>query len=129
MAKAYLTHSFHCCAFKFPAQHDPLSHERFIKVIEEFKNDCKAKGFNPHAGDTKKAINNNVIGQKWKRHSHNLIDLTQADNSSRVIVASSYFDDLQDVADYEMEGFGGKFHAPINNNHDVEAMCGNITIQ
>ena len=121
MAKAYLTHSFHCCAFKFPAQHDPLSHERFIKVIEEFKNDCKAKGYNSHASD--------INARKRKRHSNSMIDMTPNSNASKTVVVSNFFDDLQEIADYEMEGFGGIFHAPINNNHDVEAMCGNITIQ
>lgn len=127
MAKAFLTHSFHCCAFKFPAQHDPLSHERFIKVIEEFKNDCKAKGYNSHAGDIN-AINNN-FARKKKRHSHNMIDMTPNSNASKTVHVTNFFDNLHEIADYEMEGFEGTFHAPINNNHDVEAMCGNITIQ
>lgn len=134
MAKAFLTHSFHCCAFKFPAQHDPLSHERFVKVIEEFKNDCKAKGY-PQAGDIKRAITNNfdsskVYARKLKR-SHGLIDLLKSNNNSKMMLASSFYDDAQSTFDYEIEGFDGVFHAPIvvNNNHDIEAMCGNITIQ
>lgn len=122
MAKAFLTHSFHCCAFKFPEQHDPLSHEKFLKVIDEFKNDCKSKGYH-QVGDIK-----NV--RKLKR-SHDLIDLIHANNNTKMTLASTFYDDSQGIMDYEIEGFDGVFHAPIvvNNNQDIEALCGNITIQ
>lgn len=37
---AYLTHSFHCCAFKFPKQHDPELHKKKLKWIEEQQANC-----------------------------------------------------------------------------------------
>lgn len=37
---AYLTHSFHCCAFKFPKQHNPELHKKKIKWIEEQQTSC-----------------------------------------------------------------------------------------
>uniref|UniRef100_A0A182NG31 G-protein coupled receptors family 1 profile domain-containing protein n=1 Tax=Anopheles dirus TaxID=7168 RepID=A0A182NG31_9DIPT len=46
---AYLTHSFHCCAFKFPARHDPDAHERNLKKFYEVQHRCIANGYStPH---------------------------------------------------------------------------------
>uniref|UniRef100_A0A182P438 G-protein coupled receptors family 1 profile domain-containing protein n=1 Tax=Anopheles epiroticus TaxID=199890 RepID=A0A182P438_9DIPT len=42
---AYLTHSFHCCAFKFPARHDPDAHERNLKKFYEVQHRCIANGY------------------------------------------------------------------------------------
>ncbi|XP_065074942.1 lutropin-choriogonadotropic hormone receptor-like [Ochlerotatus camptorhynchus] len=42
---AYLTHSFHCCAFRFPAQHDPDGHEQNLRRFHEDQKKCIAKGF------------------------------------------------------------------------------------
>lgn len=35
---ARLTHPFHCCAFKYPEQHDPQRHAQYQ---EKFKKACK----------------------------------------------------------------------------------------
>ncbi|XP_052863687.1 thyrotropin receptor [Anopheles cruzii] len=46
---AYLTHSFHCCAFKFPARHDPDAHEQNLKKFYDVQEECIAKGYaTPH---------------------------------------------------------------------------------
>ncbi|XP_049532113.1 follicle-stimulating hormone receptor isoform X2 [Anopheles darlingi] len=46
---AFLTHSFHCCAFKFPARHDPDAHEQNLKKFYEVQDECIAQGFaTPH---------------------------------------------------------------------------------
>lgn len=37
---AYLTHSFHCCAFKFPKRHNPELHKKKLKWIEEQQASC-----------------------------------------------------------------------------------------
>lgn len=40
---AKLTHPFHCCAFKYPEQHNPLKHaqyqEKYRKLCKEYKMD------------------------------------------------------------------------------------------
>lgn len=38
---AYLTHSFHCCAFKFPKRHDKQLYEKKLKWIEQMQNICR----------------------------------------------------------------------------------------
>ncbi|XP_067644022.1 lutropin-choriogonadotropic hormone receptor isoform X2 [Eurosta solidaginis] len=41
LQRAFLTHSFHCCAFKFPSRHDPLRHAERLKEIEKWQQRCK----------------------------------------------------------------------------------------
>lgn len=40
LRSAYLTHSFHCCAFKFPTRHDKELHEQKLKWIEKLQENC-----------------------------------------------------------------------------------------
>ncbi|KAL9889880.1 leucine-rich repeat-containing G protein-coupled receptor 1 isoform 1-T8 [Glossina fuscipes fuscipes] len=40
LQKAFLTHSFHCCAFKFPSRHDPRRHAERMKEIEKWQLQC-----------------------------------------------------------------------------------------
>lgn len=35
LKEAKLTHSFHCCAFKYPEQHDPERHAKFEKTMRK----------------------------------------------------------------------------------------------
>ncbi|XP_058466993.1 thyrotropin receptor isoform X2 [Malaya genurostris] len=42
---AYLTHSFHCCAFKFPARHDPSGHQQDLRRFHQDQKNCIAKGY------------------------------------------------------------------------------------
>lgn len=37
---AYLTHSFHCCAFRFPKRHDPELYQKKLKWIEQQQSTC-----------------------------------------------------------------------------------------
>lgn len=37
---AWLTHSFHCCAFQFPSRHDPKRHARRLKYLSELQKSC-----------------------------------------------------------------------------------------
>lgn len=45
LREAWLTHSFHCCAFKFPSRHDPIRHEQRQKYLAELKRTCISNGF------------------------------------------------------------------------------------
>lgn len=37
---AWLTHPFHCCAFKFPQRHDPYRHAQRIKYLADLHKKC-----------------------------------------------------------------------------------------
>lgn len=49
---AWLTHSFHCCAFKFPQRHDPIRHAQRTKYLAELHKKCLNDGYT--------ADNNNI---------------------------------------------------------------------
>lgn len=40
---AWLTHPFHCCAFKFPKRHDPYRHAQRVKYLAELHKKCMTK--------------------------------------------------------------------------------------
>ncbi|KAH8340697.1 hypothetical protein KR059_004551 [Drosophila kikkawai] len=40
LQRAYLTHSFHCCAFQFPSRHDPRRHAQRMLEIEKWREQC-----------------------------------------------------------------------------------------
>ncbi|XP_015047170.2 lutropin-choriogonadotropic hormone receptor [Drosophila yakuba] len=42
LQRAYLTHSFHCCAFQFPSRHDPQRHAQRMLEIEKWRKQCKS---------------------------------------------------------------------------------------
>ncbi|XP_054745643.1 thyrotropin receptor [Anastrepha obliqua] len=48
LQRAFLTHSFHCCAFKFPSRHDPIRHAERLKEIEKWQQRCR-KNVNDNA--------------------------------------------------------------------------------
>lgn len=111
LAKAYLTHSFHCCAFKFPSRHDPLAHRRLLRAIEELKSDCKS--FPP--------INNQF---EFTLQSARKLKRSNLGNDSRV--TETFMDEVQDeFGDWDL----GVYHKPVvvsNTTNAVEVNCGNI---
>ena len=45
MNTAWLTHSFHCCAFKFPQRHDPTTHAENMKRFYKLQKQCIDNGY------------------------------------------------------------------------------------
>lgn len=133
---AWLTHPFHCCAFKFPQRHDPQSHSRHLRLIEELKNECKAKGY-PPASESMKVINlevtsNNAIflnQKKRKRRASESHLINISDVVENKTVSGSFYDESErNDGDSIDDSFDGEFHTPtiINNELHLVAMCGNI---
>lgn len=64
---AWLTHSFHCCAFKFPQRHDPIRHAQRTKYLAELHKKCINDGFTPENAafdeDAVGAFNTTSFGQ------------------------------------------------------------------
>ncbi|XP_036342565.1 lutropin-choriogonadotropic hormone receptor-like [Rhagoletis pomonella] len=83
LQRAFLTHSFHCCAFEFPSRHDPLRHAERLKEIEKWQQRCSKNvnengssnwlGMNTESGINDslhkilraKETENNDDGQTW----------------------------------------------------------------
>lgn len=43
LQEAWLTHHFHCCAFIFPARHDPESFARLQKDLKRYQEQCDSE--------------------------------------------------------------------------------------
>ena len=124
--KAWLTHSFHCCAFKFPQRHDPLSYSKHMKLYENFMNKCKSKGYSMNdnresSPDDSSHSNESINRKRRKRAKSNAVeDDEESGNNETYRYQSDVEDDAFD---------GGEFHAPakLPNSSHVPNMCGNIS--
>ncbi|XP_037924524.1 thyrotropin receptor isoform X2 [Hermetia illucens] len=162
---AWLTHPFHCCAFKFPSRHDPVRHALRLKYLAEVKQTClgiTASGATKSRnGATEVNTDPIEVERKNGRKTRNAPLMTVVgsgpifsqfinDNiSSRPISFPSFHefgnptveaitgssvviidDDSPFPEDYRRQEDFGEFHeatANIEANHQLDAMCGNIT--
>ncbi|XP_044729178.1 lutropin-choriogonadotropic hormone receptor-like [Chrysoperla carnea] len=46
LKEAWLTYSFHCCAFKYPARHDPTKHKNYQLYLDHIREHCKGYAIN-----------------------------------------------------------------------------------
>ncbi|KAM7360991.1 leucine-rich repeat-containing G protein-coupled receptor 1 [Cochliomyia hominivorax] len=92
LQKAYLTHSFHCCAFKFPSRHDPRRHAERLKEIEKWQQQCNNKN-----------DNNNNNNKFITENSNN-----KSKQSNRRLQNPKFNENIknQNVAEVNMEDFG-----------------------
>ncbi|KAG5668602.1 hypothetical protein PVAND_016538 [Polypedilum vanderplanki] len=107
LEKAFLTHSFHCCAFKFPNLHDPISHKQHLEFLEGLKFDCRVK---------RKAEN-----------KINETDLT-ADFLESPDKHFDYFENLGIDPDNDIDRDGFFMSSPVDLAQQNEVMCGKINI-
>lgn len=132
LEKAWLTHSFHCCAFKFPSRHDPTRHVQQLELVERFKSECKAKGYTQQ-----------LVPVQVGRHTEEKVDQSAAMRSRRSAVIrlirshavtknnSLTGVSIQPVYDnddnFDLDGY---FHEPATVPNDyLEAICGNLTLK
>ena len=130
--KAWLTHSFHCCAFKFPQRHDPESYKKHQELVDNFKSECVAKGYShTNDNDNLSYYNNginfssdiNQIRKRRRRQTVNTYIVEDAENNITFPYSSD--SNSQDGDDID-----GEFHEPLKfSNISLEAMCGNISIK
>lgn len=107
LERAYLTHPFHCCAFKFPEQHDPLKHREYLINLEKF-HECK---------------NENPV-------TDSISQLSEAPSSRRRRRNSVGFNDdspITESSNLEDDFFEGQFHPPVQMNRTLIADCGNLS--
>lgn len=104
---AYLTHSFHCCAFKFPKRHDKELHEKKLKWIEKLQENC-IRDFDGIA-----------VGEK----------ISRSIRYRRNIAAGNDMNEIETTYDEEMGEFSDDAVTLLPNNTLVDARCGNITLE
>lgn len=130
LERAYLTHPFHCCAFKFPSRHDPVRHEQQIKLMEEFMK-CKTKGLGQNYESMR--INESdveLLSRTKRRLSVRLIrsGFVGDDNETMYSMATTsqdFSDDSPFINDVD-----GTFHQPLEpvaSNNSLEALCGELS--
>ncbi|KAK4884472.1 hypothetical protein RN001_000743, partial [Aquatica leii] len=155
LQEAYLTHPFHCCAFKYPAQHDPKGYAQYQETI---KAACKNTVPALDTGQTAKVkrrsprrveswsdpfSDSGYIDVHYEAH-HNLpntpLDWTpnidhfkahtgRSDYGHLYPLRGQTIEHIEGLSISEEEDFG-TFHqtsAEILENKPVNAFCGNIT--
>lgn len=127
--KAWLTHSFHCCAFKFPQRHDPESFKRHRELINNFKSECKAKGYSQTNDVESTSFNNygNSLGTNInrRRRRRTVESYIVDDDESNITFPYS-----SDSISQDGDDIFGEFHEPKTfSNSSLEAMCGNLSIK
>lgn len=137
LERAFLTHSFHCCAFKFPSRHDPLRHVEQLKLMDRFRAECKLKGYMQQSSEAMKSNESlaefaEIISAKVKRSlSTRLVrsgSISAANETfySMSTISQEYEDNSNSFMDEDIEG--GFFHSPATlPNEYLEAICGNLS--
>lgn len=120
MERAYLTHSFHCCAFKFPQRHNPTKHKEYLDLVKRFKNECKNEQFTT-TGSPPTA---SVLGSSEKKRRSISENHENSKSSTSLPKEFGFLDEF----DFEKEFEDGTFHPfPVQLNHTIIAACGNLS--
>ncbi|XP_032596381.1 lutropin-choriogonadotropic hormone receptor isoform X2 [Drosophila grimshawi] len=134
LQKAHLTHSFHCCAFKFPSRHDPQRHKKHEEELRKLQEQCKSD----------RDMHNNVatniiIPTKSMEDAVGMPNgkgnwgIENGDwNNNELIDSPEALPNMDDyMADATMNNLG-VFHTEITINPDDNQMtefCGNFTFR
>ncbi|KAH8244034.1 hypothetical protein KR032_012469 [Drosophila birchii] len=117
LQRAYLTHSFHCCAFQFPSRHDPRRHALRMLEIEKWREQCN-KG-----GRKERALLDNLEAQPEDFGSFGSTDSSVTEITPFPYASVDYMADSTNL---------GYFHEQITINPDDDQsaeFCGNFTFR
>ncbi|XP_075221473.1 follicle-stimulating hormone receptor-like [Lycorma delicatula] len=87
---AKLTYSFHCCAFQYPARHDPVRHELHVEYLARVKELCRDTT-KTTLSNTKHVPNNGIISRS-KRNSGGYFGPIIITNTASIISSSNNID-------------------------------------
>ncbi|GBP48956.1 hypothetical protein EVAR_32291_1 [Eumeta japonica] len=147
LKEAYLTHSFHCCAFAYPAIHDPAKHALYQKEQARMAERCRHTTTPEPSSATRSKrslpIGTITISNRFeeKRNGWEMLALWIAcssinDYDSAPVTSSEdvygFSDEDEDDADADTDhGDGGMFHSPVTDlgafRHQAD--CGNFSIE
>ncbi|XP_054085268.1 thyrotropin receptor isoform X2 [Zeugodacus cucurbitae] len=153
LQRAFLTHSFHCCAFIFPSRHDPQRHAERMKEIEKWQQRCKKNDNGNDSGDflemtTGSGINDSVDKMRAKETENDYDGRSWGASGGGMsppyaggvfysslartdFVVNNKENEAETMNDYFAEEFG-TFHSVITINPDViqtDEYCGNFTFR
>ncbi|ALC46684.1 Lgr1, partial [Drosophila busckii] len=114
LERAHLTHSFHCCAFRFPSRHDPQRHALQMAEMQKWRDQC-----NGNARKTAEETNTQRV--RLSRDAAELGESTDFPGEFSAI-----------ADDYMGDANVGIFHEEITINRADEELaeyCGNFTLR
>ncbi|XP_017119258.1 lutropin-choriogonadotropic hormone receptor [Drosophila elegans] len=119
LQRAYLTHSFHCCAFQFPSRHDPQRHAQRMLEIQKWREQCKSD----HVSRKERSTVDNLNSMPEEFGSFGSTDQSATDMTSMTYASFDY------MSDDTMNK--GTFHEKItlNPEDDIDELCGNFTFR
>nr|XP_016932820.2 lutropin-choriogonadotropic hormone receptor [Drosophila suzukii]XP_036675521.1 lutropin-choriogonadotropic hormone receptor [Drosophila suzukii]XP_036675522.1 lutropin-choriogonadotropic hormone receptor [Drosophila suzukii] len=120
LQRAYLTHSFHCCAFQFPSRHDPQRHAQRMLEIEKWRKQCKSESVSRQERST-------LDNAYTMPEDFGTFESTDESSTDLVPITFASFDYMADDSLNK-----GTFHEKItlNPEDDMSAeLCGNFTFR
>ncbi|XP_031619803.1 lutropin-choriogonadotropic hormone receptor-like isoform X2 [Contarinia nasturtii] len=105
---AWLTHPFHCCAFKFPQRHDPYRHAQREKYLAELQKKCLN---NELMVDTKvkHAENFALESSRQFNESFEVIDANNKTHNNKILNKRSTNDEDRNFYNHFEDGAVGSF--------------------
>ncbi|XP_059609436.1 lutropin-choriogonadotropic hormone receptor [Phlebotomus argentipes] len=125
LREAWLTHHFHCCAFKFPSRHDPQNHAKMQKHLSLLQKKCQGLTHHESSSEEWHAKRKRALGHPRGRWRRELADNSTGRSYDRLLSS----EEGSNSNSYEQnEGEFGVFH---DDSADVsphlQATCGNLT--
>ncbi|XP_020813515.1 lutropin-choriogonadotropic hormone receptor isoform X2 [Drosophila serrata] len=117
LQRAYLTHSFHCCAFQLPSRHDPRRHALRMLEIEKWREQCNK------CSRKERALLDYLEAQPEDFGSFGSTEPSMTENTPFPIASIDYMADSTNL---------GYFHEQITINPDDKQsaeFCGNFTFR
>lgn len=104
---AWLTHPFHCCAFKFPSRHDPQRYHQRQQYLAQLKRTCIDNGLIPAANGTQASIddglgNGTLDGGKYSTYCSTTFLSVGICSFSRALILSDVYGMSQGREDQRM---------------------------
>ncbi|XP_055853615.1 lutropin-choriogonadotropic hormone receptor isoform X2 [Episyrphus balteatus] len=127
LQEAWLTHSFHCCAFQFPSTHDPIRHAQNLLEIKRRQMTCTNK-LKKHSKQRRSTFNKKHKKEMFSFEKRSIeigteSSITTLDHFSGEQIQSK---DNHGAAEVDF----GEFHqtADIFPGSQIEAYCGNVNM-
>ncbi|GJQ78335.1 hypothetical protein Trydic_g22166 [Trypoxylus dichotomus] len=135
LEKAYLTHHFHCCAFKYPEQHNPWRHAQYENRMRQFCNeqDPSAETDTGQGGDKpvrkKRSAGDSIPSEgSWAPHVNYLIPINNS--SSNIFALRGSTIAVEEAKPMQKPEIIGSFHSATDTDKHVPitAACGQYSL-
>ncbi|XP_047030001.1 lutropin-choriogonadotropic hormone receptor-like [Helicoverpa zea] len=140
LQRAYLTHHFHCCAFRFPERHNPTRHKLYETQIALMQAKCANSGGQQKISASRKRRSLEAIKMLISQSNDNNTTKDSLEDDVSTATTSEEYDArlmeeyFSDSGSWEDEDDQGEFHEPVNNTLGsglgvaISAECGNFSI-